>query len=112
MSEKKYISVAIDGPAGAGKSTVSKAVAKELEFLYIDTGAMYRAAALFALNNGIDVVNNAEELVKFLGGMDITIDYDKRGQRVFLNGTDVSDKIRTNEISKGAMLTIPKFRRL
>ena len=46
MSEKKYISVAIDGPAGAGKSTVSKAAAKELEFLYIDTGAMYRAAAL------------------------------------------------------------------
>ena len=112
MSEKKYISVAIDGPAGAGKSTVSKAAAKELEFLYIDTGAMYRAAALFALNNGIDVVNNAEELVKLLGGMDIAIDYDKRGQRVFLNGIDVSDEIRTNEISKGAsnVAKIPKVR--
>ena len=50
----KYISVAVDGPAGAGKSSVSKAVAKSLGYTYIDTGAMYRAVALFAINNGID----------------------------------------------------------
>ena len=53
----KYISVAVDGPAGAGKSSVSKAVAKSLGYTYIDTGAMYRAVALFAINNGIDAKN-------------------------------------------------------
>lgn len=112
LIEGNYISVAIDGPAGAGKSTVSKAAAKELGFLYIDTGAMYRAAALFAMNNNIDIVNASEGLIDILDDMDIRISYDSRGQRVFLNGIDVSDEIRTNDISKGAsnVAKIPEVR--
>ena len=62
----KYISVAVDGPAGAGKSSVSKAVAKSLGYTYIDTGAMYRAVALFAINNGIDAKNETEKLISRL----------------------------------------------
>ena len=112
LMNDNYISVAIDGPAGAGKSTVSKAVAKDLGFLYIDTGAMYRAAALFATSNGIDPIKESERLVKRLDEMNIKISYDRRGQRVFLNGEDVSDEIRTNEISKAAsaVATIPEVR--
>lgn len=112
LLEDNYISVAIDGPAGAGKSTVSKAVARELGFTYIDTGAMYRAAALFALSRGIDLVHNTAGLVKVLDEMSIRISYDRRGQRVFLNGEDVSDEIRTNEVSKAAsaVAKIPEVR--
>ncbi len=112
LIEEGYIAVAIDGPAGAGKSTVSKAAAKELGFLYIDTGAMYRAAALFAIEHGIDIVNAPERLVKILDEMSIRISYDRRGQRVFLNGVDVSEDIRTNEISKAAsnVAKIPEVR--
>lgn len=112
LIEENYIAVAIDGPAGAGKSTVSKAAARELGFLYIDTGAMYRAAALFAISNGIDIVNAPERLVKILDEMSIRISYDRRGQRVFLNGEDVSEDIRTNEISKAAsnVAKIPEVR--
>ena len=112
LVNENYISVAIDGPAGAGKSTVSKAVAKELGFLYIDTGAMYRAAALFAISNGIDPIKESSRLIKRLDEMNIKISYDERGQRVFLNEEDVSDEIRTSEISKGAsaVATIPEVR--
>lgn len=112
LLEDNYISVAIDGPAGAGKSTVSKAAAKELGFIYIDTGAMYRAAALFAIENGIDLLFNTEGLVKLLDEMSIRISYDRRGQRVFLNGEDVSDQIRTNEVTKAAsaVAKIPEVR--
>lgn len=113
LLEEQYIAVAIDGPAGAGKSTVSKAAARDLGFLYIDTGAMYRAAALFALNRDIDPIHGAERLVKILDEMSIKISYDRRGQRVFLNGEDVSDEIRTNEVSKAAsaVAKIPEVRR-
>ena len=71
----KYISVAVDGPAGAGKSSVSKAVAKSLGYTYIDTGAMYRAVALFAINNGIDAKNETEKLVSRLNEVEIDIKY-------------------------------------
>lgn len=112
LLEDTYISVAIDGPAGAGKSTVSKAAAKDLGFVYIDTGAMYRAAALFALENDINVVNDAESLIEILDDMSIKISYDRRGQRVFLNGEDVSDQIRTNDVTKAAsaVAKIPEVR--
>lgn len=112
LLEDTYISVAIDGPAGAGKSTVSKAAAKDLGFVYIDTGAMYRAAALFALENDINVVNDAESLIGILDDMSIKISYDRRGQRVFLNGEDVSDQIRTNDVTKAAsaVAKIPEVR--
>ena len=91
--------IAIDGPAGAGKSSVAKALSKKLGFVYIDTGAMYRAVALFFLENGIkDSSDN--EIDKLLDKLDINIKYMDGEQRVFLNNVDVSDKLRQEEIGK------------
>lgn len=98
----KYISVAVDGPAGAGKSSVSKAVAKSLGYTYIDTGAMYRAVALFAIENGIDTKNETQKLIDRLDEIDIVIKYTEDGQHVELNGTDVSELIRREDVSVGA----------
>lgn len=97
-----YVAVAVDGPAGAGKSTVSKAVAKDLGFVYIDTGAMYRAAALFALNNGIDVKRDSKTLVERLDEIDIDIKYSDRGQEIYLNGENVTTRIREEAVSVAA----------
>ena len=97
-----HIAVAVDGPAGAGKSSVSKAVAKDLGLVYIDTGAMYRTVALFAINNGIDIKNNPSELIKRLDEVDISIKYNDEGQQIYLNGENVTGKIRTPEVSVGA----------
>lgn len=97
-----YISVAVDGPAGAGKSSVSKAVAKELGYVYIDTGAMYRAAALYAINNGIDIKNEREKLIANLDKIKIEIKRENGMQKVFLNGEDVSETIRNEVVSVGA----------
>ena len=108
----KYISVAIDGPAGAGKSSVSKTVAKELGFVYIDTGAMYRCAALYAINNGIDIKTEKDRLIDRLD--DIKIDMKRKDgvQRVYLNGEDVSEAIRAEKVSVGAsdVAVIPEVR--
>lgn len=91
--------IAIDGPAGAGKSSIAKALSKKLGFVYIDTGAMYRAVALFFLENGIkDSSDN--ETDKLLDKLDINIKYKDGEQRVFLNNVDVSDKLRQEEIGK------------
>ena len=91
--------IAIDGPAGAGKSSIAKALSKKLGFIYIDTGAMYRAVALFFLENGIkDSSDN--ETDKLLDELDINIKYTDGEQRVFLNNVDVSDKLRQEEIGK------------
>ena len=91
--------IAIDGPAGAGKSSIAKALSKKLGFVYIDTGAMYRAVALFFLENGIkDSSDN--EIDKLLDKFDINIKYTDGEQRVFLNNVDVSDKLRQEEIGK------------
>ena len=91
--------IAIDGPAGAGKSSIAKALSKKLGFVYIDTGAMYRAVALFFLENGIkDSSDN--EIDKLLDELDINIKYTDGEQRVFLNNVDVSDKLRQEEIGK------------
>lgn len=107
-----YISVAIDGPAGAGKSSVSKAVAKSLGYTYIDTGAMYRAAALFAIENGIDIKNEREKLINRLDEVKIDIRYTDEGQSVFLAGRDVSERIRKEDVSVGAsdVAVIPEVR--
>ena len=94
--------VAIDGPGGAGKSTISKAAAKKMGFVYIDTGAMYRAAALFCLRQGIDIRQNPAAAEEAVGGISIDIDYFEDGQHIFLNGEDVSAAIRTPEVSMGA----------
>ena len=97
-----YISVAIDGPAGAGKSSVAKVVAKETGFVYVDTGAMYRAAAYAAIKNGIDIENNQSEVEKLVGNIEIALTYNNGVLQVYLDGEDISNKIRTPQISKGA----------
>jgi len=94
--------VAIDGPSGAGKSTIAKSVSKLLGFVYIDTGAMYRAAALACLNEGIDIKANSKAAQEVVDKISIDIDYIDGEQRIFLNGEDVSDKIRTPLVSMGA----------
>ncbi|MBO5059703.1 MAG: (d)CMP kinase [Clostridia bacterium] len=105
------IRVAIDGPAGAGKSSIAKAVAKNLGFVYIDTGAMYRAAAVYALENGIEIVADAFSN-EILNKIKIDIEYDDDGQRILLCGRDVSERIREADASIGAsdIATIPAVR--
>lgn len=93
--------VAIDGPAGAGKSTIARAAAKALGFIYVDTGALYRAVALNSLRNNI--LDNEKAIVDSLGSIEVTLGFDESGvQRVYLNKEDVSDLIRTPQISMGA----------
>lgn len=94
----KRISIAIDGPAAAGKSTVAKIVAKKLSYVYIDTGAMYRTLTYAALKQGIDL-ENEEQLMKVAGNVKITFHYNETTQLVFLNGEDVSEVIRTPEVT-------------
>lgn len=95
------INVAIDGPAGAGKSTIAKAAAKKLGFIYVDTGALYRAIALNAVRSG--ALDDENKLVEMLKNTDVSLDFDENGaQCVILNGEDVSSLIRTPEISMGA----------
>ena len=95
------INIAVDGPAGAGKSTIAKAVSKELEYIYVDTGALYRAIGLYAKEHGADT-KSAEEVSALLSKIDVGIKFVDGEQRVFINGEDVSDKIRTPEISMAA----------
>ncbi len=94
--------VAIDGPSGAGKSTIAKTVARSLGFVYIDTGAMYRTAALACLNENVSIKENPEKAIEIVNNISIDIDYINGEQHIFLNGCDVSDKIRTPEVSMGA----------
>ena len=97
---KTYI-IAIDGPAGAGKSTVCSDVAKELGILHLDTGATYRTLALGLLREGVDVMDeNAVKAV--LDNIEISIDFVDGKQLMYLNGEDVTSLIRTNEISQAA----------
>ena len=98
----KKVSIAIDGPAGAGKSTISKVIAKKLGFIYVDTGAMYRAVALYALQNNINTRNEDGVLESVLDKIDVDIAYKDSVQHIYLNGTDVSDAIREPEVSMGA----------
>lgn len=105
------INVAIDGPAGAGKSTAAKAAAKILGFIYVDTGALYRAIALNAVRKG--VIDSEADIVKMLDDTDVKLAFDDNGtQCVILNGEDVSALIRTPEISMGAsnVSKIPQVR--
>ncbi|MDD4076225.1 MAG: (d)CMP kinase [Eubacteriales bacterium] len=106
-----FLNIAIDGPAGAGKSTIAKAVAKELGILYLDTGAMYRAMALCALRAGVDP-NDAARVLPLLEVTDIFAKCIDGVQHTFLNGEDVSGLIRTPEVSKGAsdIAVIPAVR--
>lgn len=103
--------VAIDGPAGAGKSSVARAVADRLGFLYVDTGALYRAAALYAIRGGV-APGDAERVLPLLAEMRPELCYKEGEQCVILNGENVSALIRTEEVSRGAsaISAIPEVR--
>ena len=91
-------SVAIDGPAGAGKSTISRRAAKNVGFIYVDTGALYRAVGLSAMEYKIDL-KDSKRLKAFLLDTKINLEFRNGEQHVLLNGSDVSDLIRTPEVS-------------
>ena len=93
--------IAIDGPAGAGKSTIAKRAAKELSFIYVDTGAMYRSIALGLLRGDIDI-EDTQALEKALEQIEVSIGYENHEQQVFLNQENVSGLIRTEEVSRMA----------
>ena len=95
----KYVSVAVDGPAGSGKSTITKMVAKSLGFNYVDTGAMYRALTFNFLSNGLDELEE-EKIKELLSKTDFKVEYVDGVQYVYVNDEEVSDKIRTAEVSK------------
>jgi cytidylate kinase len=97
--KKKYYSIAIDGPSGAGKSSIARRCASAFDFLYVDTGAIYRVVGLAALRAGIDR-KSSSEVSEILPTLDIDLRYNENGeQRMFLNGEDISDEIRLPEIS-------------
>lgn len=93
--------IAIDGPAGAGKSTIAKLVAKRLGFIYVDTGAMYRAMALYMIKNGISA-EESEKISSTCKSADITIKHENGEQVVYLNGENVNGLIRTEEVGNMA----------
>ena len=98
MEHKKKISVAIDGPSGAGKSTLARAVAQELQFVYVDTGAIYRTVGYRVWQTG--TVLKEEAVAEILPGLEIALAYDGQGlQRMQVNGEDVTEKIRLPEVS-------------
>lgn len=103
--------IAIDGPAGAGKSTIARRAAKEIGFIYVDTGALYRAVGLYMLNQGADTTD-AETVCPLLGDVKISLAFQHGEQRVILGGRDVSDEIRTAEVSMAAsnVSAIPSVR--
>ena len=105
----KNINIAIDGPAGAGKSTIAKMVSKKLGYIYVDTGALYRTIALFITENDIP----DEEIETALEKADVSLRFIDGAQRVFLGDRDVSNLIRTPEISMAASRTsaIPAVRK-
>lgn len=99
--KKKTEAIAIDGPAGSGKSTVARLIARELDYIYVDTGAMYRAVGLYCINNNINYADNkAVEAV--LGNIDIALIHSEGVQKIFLNGDDVTETIRTPEAADSA----------
>ena len=103
--------IALDGPAGAGKSTVAKIIASGLKFNYLDTGAMYRAVAYAFLSRNIDV-NDHAAVIAGLPDVDLKVEYAEGKQLMFINGADVTPYIRTPEVSKGAsdVAVIPEVR--
>lgn len=95
--------VAIDGPAGAGKSTIAKKIAKKMGYIYVDTGAMYRAMALFMLRQGVEG-RNEQTVTEACEAIDISIIYEKGEQQVLLNGENVTGFLRTEEVGMMASM--------
>lgn len=96
--------IAIDGPAGAGKSTIAKTLAKELGYVYVDTGAMYRAMAYYFLQKGIDKDDEAG-ITAAVSGADVTIRYENGAQQVYLNGENITGSLRTEQVGNMASAT-------
>jgi cytidylate kinase len=94
-------SIAIDGPAGAGKSTIAKLISKKKGYIYVDTGAMYRAMALYFIEEGI-TADKQDKISEMAGNVDVTISYENGEQIVWLNGRNVNGLIRTEEVGKMA----------
>ena len=107
------INVAIDGPAGAGKSTISRAAAKEMGYIYIDTGALYRTVGLNAMRKGADVNDSESVIATLTDDLKVELRFIDGEQRMFLGGEDVSDKIRTPEASSAAskVSAVPEVRK-
>ena len=105
------INIAIDGPAGAGKSTVARTAAERLGYIYVATGALYRTVGLYSIRKGLDT-KNAESVESTLRDIDIKLAFENGEQKVYLNGEDVSSDIRTPEASMGAsnVSSIPNVR--
>lgn len=97
----KRLNIAIDGPAGAGKSTIAKMVSKKLNCIYVDTGAMYRAVALFLIENGI-ANDDEKRIAKEIENIHVDIQFEVGEQRVLLNGKDVTEEIRAERVGKWA----------
>ena len=108
----KIINVAIDGPAGAGKSTISRKAAAELGYIYIDTGALYRTVGLNALRKGADLQSDEAIIATITDDLKVELKFIDGEQRMFLSDEDVSDKIRTPEASMAAsrVSAVPKVR--
>lgn len=111
MENNEFFAIAIDGPSGAGKSTMAKMLAKELEITYLDTGAMYRAAAVYATRKNVEV-NDRDNVISLLDSLDIGIDYKDGHQTVSLSAEDVSLTIREPWVSMKAsdISKIPEVR--
>ena len=107
---RKPFSIAIDGPAGAGKSTVAKAVATELSAMYLDTGAMYRAFGLYMLRRG--AIKDKSAIIAAVDDVDITVEFIDGAQHIFLGGEDVTQAIREPEVSMAAsdVSAVPEVR--
>ena len=105
------ITIAIDGPSGSGKSTISKIIAKKIGFINVDTGALYRTIAYFFLENKINY-REKSEVLKSLNNISVSLKNENFSQTIFLNGVDVTQKIRTNEISmlSSEISVIPEVR--
>ena len=104
--------IAIDGPAGAGKSTIAKLVAKEKGYIYVDTGAMYRGLAIHFLDKGIQP-QETEKVIEACKDAEVTIAYEDAVQHVYLNGKDISSRLRNEEVGNMASVTsaIPEVRK-
>ena len=103
--------VAIDGPAGAGKSTIAKLVAKKKGYIYVDTGAMYRGLAIYFLDQGLDA-SDTDKIVDACKSVDVTIQYEDGGQQVYVNGHNVTSRLREEAVGNMASKTsvIPQVR--
>lgn len=113
MAQRTGCMIAIDGPAGSGKSTVAREVADRVGYTYIDTGAMYRAVALMAMRRGLDVEDDAEEIGALAGELDFEFRATDAGvQHLFVNGEDVEREIRTPEVGNHSspVSAIPRVR--